>query len=223
MRQLAQTNPKLLRLIGRFHGQPSRFIHPDRWPDDVPQDVPEILQASSNGERRLATWIAEHWQLDSAFQHNFDVSRHRIAMLSPQQLESLILHGGAAIHADFITRNIDRATQSAYKNLLGPDVYNFALKRAGFLTGGLPKALLDVQIESGNVAESLLHVGLQCVVTCLHDAPAELRQRVELMLPPDFPAYRDVPPTADHVDAIWTFVKRLLLTEIAPELNTCFN
>ena len=257
MRNLIDNNPTLLRLIARYHGQPSRLVHEDRWPTEVQAPVRELLQASAAGERRLRNWMHSTWELDSTFCYDFAESRHRIALLRANELQSLKLYCGAAIHSAKITRAIDRTTQTQFRELLGEKAYNFALKRASFLVGKLPDELKP----HTTTPDQILGSGQLCLAACVHDAPDELHRRLEFAGPgsggfqhapvagvarlqtenqkpirtlaspatanpatsvPAMDQWRLEATTTEHTPAIWAFVKRILLTEIVPELKPCF-
>ena len=221
MRTLIQQNPELLRLIARFHGTPSQLVHRDRWPVEISDEVRNLVQSSVAGQRRLTNWMTSEWQIDPDFQWSFEKARHRLALLASEQLESLIIHCGAATHAAAITRNIDRSTQIRYKEVLGENAFNFAIKRAAFVTRGLPDSLTSVQPQQDEIKTSVRNCGLNCIAICLHDVPVELMHRVTLMLPPS--KKMSLENSATDVESVWPFVRRLLLTEVAQELNSCFN
>ncbi len=222
MRNLINENRQLLRLIARFHGQPSQLVHQERWPTEVPEPVRRLLQNSAAGQRRLRNWMNETWNLDPEFHHTFAEPRHRVALLAPDRLQSLKLHCGAAIHSVDIARAIDRSKQTEFRELLGENAYNFAMKRASFLIGKLPDELK----AAPTTVDEIISSGQRCIASCLQDAPGELLRRLELALSPASPlsvqqegrAERD----AEHTKPIWTFVKRILLTEVAPEMKPCF-
>lgn len=178
MRNLINDNRQLLCLIARYHGQPSRLVHDDRWPSEIPQNVRQLLQKSAAGETRLRNWMSQEWDLAAEFRYDFAEPRHRLALLSPVELQSLKLHCGAAIHCSTITHTIDRERQSVFREVLGDDIYNFALKRASFLTGKLPE-----ELKVATTAGELLNSGQRCINVCVHDAPQELARRMALAFP----------------------------------------
>lgn len=182
----------------------------------------QLLQTSVPGERRLSRWMAENWSVPADFSWPFTSCSHRIVLLDVTQIQSLIQHCGAALHATAIRHTISGATQSRYRQILGDAVYNFALKRAGLLLADIPEEHQSCQPALDDLELSIRQRGLECIQYCLADAPAELLTRCELMLPPDHSLPGPVAAPI-NADSIWKLVKRIVLTEISHELKPCFN
>jgi hypothetical protein len=223
MKQVIRKNPELFRLIARFHGQPSQLIHADHWPAAIPPEIRRLLQSTPAGERRLMNWMTETWQFEDYFQWSFEEPRHRITLLSPEQLMSLLLHFSAAVHSRTITSTIDGKTQSKYREALGNEIYVFDLKRAAFLVRELPAELANTRPPVDSIENSVLQAAVDCLQRCLHDAPTELWNRAGLMLPGSISLTKSNEPVARHADAVWKLTHRILLTEVARGTGRCFN
>ena len=199
------------------------LVHPDHWPTEIPEKVRQLLQATSSGQRRLNEWLTEHMSLNLHHAYDFETPRHRLALLEPAQLEALLWRYTAAVHAKAITQAIDRESQTKYRETLGESTHRFALKRASFLTRGLPEEL-QPHPSAEVIESSLLRECLVCLAHSLADLPSELLPRVQLMLPAKFSAgFPRIAVNPENIDEIWRLTRQILLTEIAPGVGPCFN
>lgn len=222
MRTIATENPQLLQMIAQFHWQPAKLIHNDRWPTSVPESVRRALHSNNRCEQRLSKFAAEHWGIDLKFRHTFESSAHRIALLLPEQLGTLALLCAATAHAESIVHSIDNASQTAYRQTLGPIGFHFVLKRASFVGRSLPPAWRAKPSSPSAIETSIRESGRKMIAACLDDAPEELQRRCSLAFPQSATSNSDQPDPRDP-EGVWPLVKRLLLTEIDPKLKPCFD
>ena len=220
MKTLVTDNLPLLRLIARFHGQPSSLIHADRWPKEVSPAVRKLLQGNPNGERRLANFISDYWSLDGSFRYTFEPVSHRLALLTPSDLGKLATYCSAAAHFESIVRNIDKVTQTAYREALGSSPFEFAIKRATFVARSLPDHWRLSPNGATAIRTSVRDTGRNMIFACLGDAPEEIRSRMALAFEDEETPQNTVPTPQT---ALWPVVKRILLTEVNPGLQPCFN
>lgn len=221
MRTLARDNPLLLQLISRFHARPAGCVHADRWPDALPASLRNRLNDCRRARGRLHDWMTAAWGINLQERWEFARPSERIALLSPDQLGSLVTFCGAALHATAIQQAIDRDTQAAYRAALGEEVLQFALRRASLVTGILPEPLTSQRPRPDEVADSLTRRGLECLSLCVIDAP-RLRERLEWSLPPD-QTLAGRTGERGWAEPVWQCVRRILVTEIAFELKPCFD
>lgn len=219
LRQTLKENPALFRLINRYYCEPARMVHPARITKEIPPNVFSFLLNSRLGRRRLHRCVGSHWSLE--FDADFSEPRHRLLLLSPSECGLLSRYCGAALHAPAITKIIDRTTKKGLTDYYGEEIHEFVLRRASMLINKLPAAMITERFEIAEV-ESIEQAGRNCLRICMHDLPVASRNRAELLLP-DGEIFADgKSPQDDVVSKIWSFVTRILFTEISTELKPCF-
>ena len=213
-------NRLLFGMMHSFNFHPALHIHPARFSDAIPPKVCDTLRNSRRGERRLSAWVRKHWSLPAETFWDFSDPRRRLALLSPDQLGDLVRYCGAATHAHLISRAIDRNTKTQFKDALGEQAYHFAVKRAPLLSRGV-EDLVPSNGANQSVEDKLQHVGVYCIAASFADSPTELHRRLQLKVDGDLPSETTSDETAR--ERIWSMLRRILFTEIAPELKPCFN
>ena len=216
-------NRPLFAMMHSFNFHLALHVHPARFEDRIPPAIVQLLFDSRRGERKLTAWVQEHWQLSTQSFWEFSNPRHRLALISPAQLTDLICYAGAAVHSHVISRAIDRNTKTRFKEALGEGAYHFALKRAPLLSRGIPQDVFADLEADGPPEQRLNYIGLVCVAACFGDSPPALNRRLMLKVQGDAPLDIAAQMEEGQRDRIWSMLKRILFTEVAPELKPCFN
>ena len=213
-------NRVLFGMMHSFNFHPALHIHPTRF-KQLPRPAYDLLCGSRRGEKKLSAWAVRQWNLPTDKTWDFADPRRRLVLLPPNQLGDLILYAGAAICSKSISKTIDRATKTQFKNLLGERAFHFAVKRASLINRGMQEIASITEKEQAPEVQ-LHHAGVNCLVACLEDCPEELHHRLNLKCETDMPfeTSRFNSETQDHA---WSMIKRILFTETAPELKSCFN
>ena len=223
VKRVLRENRPLFTMVHGFNFHPALHIHPRRFDGHIPPAIVEFLSKSRRGERRLSRWANSHWQLPANPYWDFADPRRRLALLQPLQLESLLRYAGAAVHADVISRAIDRQTKSKFREALGEQAYHFAVKRAALLSRGIPESLRPRLETNDDLQTTLETTGYRCVLFCQSEIPPLLAQRLNLKLPADVTTEASKGATEEERERVWNLIKRILFTEVAPELKPCFN
>jgi hypothetical protein len=202
---LAQ-NPALLRAALAFNGA-----------YDAPLGVPAALAKSPRWRRR------PHGR-DEAATGVWDFGRevHRLALLPPATLDELCARWSAAVLGDDLAKIVDGRELRRVTAVIGGDMYRYAVRRGRFQLGGQRARLLPPATPRAPwTAERLRRPG-QILKSLVFAAwPAELRRVWLARAAQDAPA---APPAgAATVDGLWTWLKKILLTEVAPEWQPCFD
>ena len=106
------------------------------------------------------------------------------------------------------------------KESLGEDLYLFAIKRASFLIKRVPESF--AKALGTDPVNQLAESGRACVAACLIDEPIELWKRLSLKFPQELPRAHDVLTDSSRPE-LWNLMRRILLSEVNPELAPCFN
>ncbi|MDR2788755.1 MAG: hypothetical protein LBD06_10475 [Candidatus Accumulibacter sp.] len=173
---------------------------------------------------------------------------NRLAFLPPPLLARLQLYWNAAVWAEDLARIIERERLARIMARIGPEVYRYAVRRGRFQLGGL-RALFrqdgkaeertgeqagddaraggktGIGQEAGEaqwLAEGFRRPGERMLALCVAQWPEELRVAWENRWRRIRP---EAPPPVDiaRFPALWPWVERILLQEVAPEWQPCFN
>jgi hypothetical protein len=164
------------------------------------------------------------------------VSRpNRLALLPPPLLARFQLYWNAAVWAEDLARIIERKRLSRIMTRIGPEVYYYAVRRGRFQLGGL-RALFHQEaqegkaggekaknlVEADGLMERFHHPGERILALCFAQWPEELCVAWENHWQRARP--REVPPAdSARFPTFWPWVEKILLQEVAPEWQPCFN
>ncbi len=218
-RQALRTSPALFMRVVRFNQHPAATLHSDHAPPGVDSQLLARLLASPRAERQLSRWVVRHHGLSPAGFWRFEYPPQRLALLEPEALAQLVRFAAATANYPKILSLIGGGTLREVKQTLGEGAYSFALKRAALTVGPRPLES-DASPVTG---ESLVRTGLSWLRTCLGSDSPELLKRVSLKLPAGWTISPETGAASLDRDRCWKILKRIVLTEIAPEFSTCLN
>ncbi len=189
----------------------------------------EALWANGRARRRLADRDTSDGR--GPFWDFAEESR-RLALLPPELLSRAVLQFGTALHADELSRLIAREDVLAARQEISPELFAYALQRARFQTGSLPRFFDDGR---GSLAGRIRLHGHQALALCCSVWPRELLDICAARfggLAQTFSAIG----TAEVIDtiqdeaspvetrrAVWFGFKKILLKEVAPQWAPCFD
>lgn len=214
--ELLESNTELFQLICAFNGNPQTKNIPD-W---FPQETTQALLSSPRSRRNLMRISYEKQAPDLPAFYDFRNPRLRLALIEPEILRQLTLWSGAAIQAQTIAKVIDRKTRGEIRTLLGEKGFEWALKRAALFSTLLPPLNLSTGLHP---TQAIWQGGQASIQACVSGMPDAFGQRILPKLPKELNwdlTYRVKPETRD---ATWRFVGRILLKEIAPKWQPCFE
>jgi hypothetical protein len=165
--------------------EPIGFCHPSwvvgRFCDEA---CLHILVASRPGWKTLNLRMCNDLKLPMECPPPITLSRHRLFFEPSLRLHRLSLYAGATILSEEIRRVIRRREREKVLELLGADIYNFALRKALFFhVQDLPADCGESQEET--LVERILDIGRHCVTGCLGDLPDALKARFQLKFDKD--------------------------------------
>lgn len=221
VRAVLRDNPLLFRLMVRFNQHPALTAHADSWPSDINVQLRPVLLANPASERRLSEMIARQASLSPNGYWEFEEPPRRLALLDGESLLRLTKLTGAAVLHPALSAIIGGTALRDIKTKLGDDVHHFAVKRAPLLFSG-PRP--TVPSSSGNdLVEHVLGAGRTWLSTCLGADSPELLRRVAIKLPSSSESASQASVKQPSRESAWKLMKRIVATEIHPELAACFN
>jgi hypothetical protein len=221
VREAAKSCPQLIQKVVRFNLHPASTLHRDHIPSGLSSEVFNRLAQSPRGERHLSGWIAREYGLSPDGFWRFEYPPQRLALLDPPVLLDLVRYSAAALCHRSMTALIGGSTLRDVKQFLGEQAYHFALKRAALVVG--PASAEQSPLRGSLSALALAASGVSCLRTCLGGDAPELLRRTSLKLPAAMAISVETPVAAMDRDRCWRIIRRILLTEIAPEVAPCFN
>ena len=152
---------------------------------------------------------------------DFRVEPHRLALLDDLTLTRLAQAWGASVWAPRLAGLINRPEALRVRESLGPELYAYALKRGRFQLGSLRESFLTGEAAPDSLDRARLEqCGLSAINQCWQDAPAPLQARLSGRWRP-LAAGELLPP--DLRRQTWAWLKKILLTEVAPQWRPCFT
>jgi hypothetical protein len=161
----------------------------------------------------------------------FAVAANRLALLPLEVLERLAGYWSAVVLAEVLARTVDGARLQQLKAGIGPDAFQYAVRQGRFQLGSLRKDWLPADAE--RLSKRALHApGQKLIQLGLSLWPEALRQ-AWLTRWRSAPGVKGFALSATSAAAAkkdqvlwqktWPHVEKLLLTEVAPEWQPCFN
>lgn len=186
LKHCLQKKDRCFRRIYQFNLDLVGYLHED-WIGDYFPHVSRSLFAllvKHPRSRRQLSEILRH-RLNVHDFPDFEQPPQRLALLDPEPLCKVLFYVGIALHAPFISHQVQRTKVLALRSGLGNEGYLFALKRAPFLLD--LKAFPAMKFEDFSDLPSLLsRRALICLKIHLQDAPPSVYRRMVLKLPKSF-------------------------------------
>ncbi|MCL2029118.1 MAG: SctK family type III secretion system sorting platform protein [Deltaproteobacteria bacterium] len=215
-------NPELLAAVARFNAPGLDDFDPQALPG-LPaallrDGTLKKLGAGRGGGAMIRAWLFRQLGAKEAFT-DFGEERRRLALLEKETLNSLALVYGACIHAREAACLIKREEVAALRGLLGAH-YEYALSRGRLQTRQAGDYFASFR-PGEPLAQRMAEAGFAALRRCLADWPEDLFR----LAAPRLPAALRLPAdgkSAPLLPVFWADLKKLLLTQVAPQWQTCF-
>lgn len=212
---LADGPPELLRAVLAFN----HFNQPPLldWPEAL-EGHP--FQAAVRDDPRL--WSRWPRSAPGGF-WNFQEEDRRLALLGRDDLERLEMFWGAAVWAPDLAAVIAGQEARDLRRELGPELYAYALARGRFHLGPLRRIYREAPAgrSAAGLRRQLQSAGRLAVLVVRSGWPEALRR----LNPPEAGGEGPPPPPLDAPEPrrlTWLWLKKILLTEAAPQWQPCF-
>jgi len=220
VRTWVRKNRPLFRRIVEFNWLPALYLHPERKAELLDDVLWDALMQRPSGQQHLSRLVWRRLDLRLPEFFDFQPARRRFALLDTGVLSRLAQYVGAALAWPRISRAVGRDQVLQWKQQLGEDLYQFAVKRAPFLMSAnstLPQLLREGETESTATA------GWRALACCCTSDPPGLVQRFQLKFPPSVEIEFDRQIAEQDRDRVVSLLKKILLAEVQPESASCFN
>ncbi len=173
-------------------------------------------------KKKLSQLLLKHLNLENQPFYQFEDPRLRIALLDRSILDNLLIHAGAVIYSERISKIVMKKDVLALKDSIGDDMYFFAAKKASLLMGFAPRIALPAEGTS-ITKDSLFEAGRQCLQMSLVHEDERLLKRLVLKFPKEIQwDFISLVPEEQKTKA-WNFLYRILVKEVKPDIQVCFT
>jgi hypothetical protein len=218
----ALTSPALLAAVARFNAPLMRDFDPAALPDHAAKLLASgalgKLEGSRAGRCWTRAWIFGQLGIVGVFT-DFAEERRRLALLDRETISSLALTYGGCLYAQDAARCVRREEVAALRAALGLH-YTYVLSRGRFQMQRA-RDCFTLFMPDAPLPERMAGAGFAALRLCLDDWPEKLRKLAAPRLPEALrgPADKKNLPL---LELFWADLKKLLLTEVAPQWQTCF-
>ena len=185
-----------------FVGHPAAYMHASWWCDDwLPGGVFERLRRNPRSLARLSRFLIRTHSLDDVGPVAAGSLEATLVLAPAPRLDRLAALAGVTLLSGSIARILRGADRRVVQQAIGPDDYDFAIRRGRLL---LHQARLDDRPDPAlsdlaATAEDCERLGVGSLATALKSAPRGLTRRVQLKLPRES-VERFWAPLASHAD-----------------------
>ncbi|MDD4932772.1 MAG: SctK family type III secretion system sorting platform protein [Methylacidiphilaceae bacterium] len=197
-----------------FNFLPSRYAHPSHCEPLLPPPLRKRLERTSRGEAELSRLILSAHGMLGKWQSDFLQGNCRLA-LAYSDLRRLAHYAGAFFHAEAIWPLVEKKRIAEIKARIGPDAYEFAVRRATLFRKWRP---FDPPPFGGDLAEAIEKTGRLVLEACFARTGLAIEGRLRLLWPADDPCpWSAAAPGPAEAEAAGLFLKHLFCREFAPE------
>ena len=200
---------------GPFVFFPNRHAH-DSWRADIlAAPLWDLLAGCPRTEGRLAAFVTERAALGAPAPPRFDTPQAKFCLLPAPVLLKLAQRIGVTLNATRLGKVIEGKLVARIKRELGPETYDFALRRAPLITTATDPLAPDLAAEAP-LGDLLERSGINVMGLALADLDAGLKSRFKLKLPKPHAELIATPQGGVRPDAAWRVVRKVV-RETEPE------
>ncbi len=173
-------------LAVEFNMFPVRYMHLSWLKQDEHYKLIAQLKVKDSTHFNLSDHLLKRFKLSDEFDFDFSAKEKRIVFASIEELQRLSLYLGIILNEGSIRSAVKRKERLALQNSLGEEAYQFAVKKAQFLSRAAQNAGPSLLIDWNHLArfrKYLITSGLQVIGGALTGTSQALRKRLELKCP----------------------------------------
>jgi hypothetical protein len=228
LHEILRTRKELAAAVLRFNAPTAADFAPDALPETAQRLLREGVLTRLEGSRAGRVMVRAYLlRLSESGRAplflDFREERRRLALLPRETLSRLAGLCGACIYAPEASRCVRRDEVLSLRAAIGSD-YDHILTRGRFQLAESRARFADFLPESP-LPERMRAAGFAALRLCLSDWPPSLLRPAGPRLPEELRAGAgSTPPLpADALPVIWLGVKKLLIKEVAPQWQACFE
>jgi hypothetical protein len=196
---------------------PHRYLHESWRPELMAEPLWRLLAASPRTEGRLAAFVGEKLGLATVPAAGFEGPQARFCLLPGEALARIAQRVGLVLNCGRIAKSIDGKLVGRLRHELGPEAYEFAVRRASLITTRTDPRPPDFA-AAVPFDEQFMQSGVNFIGLALGDLEAGLRARLALRLPKVLAPLLQAPQGEVEASTAWSLVRKVI-REAAPEWN----
>lgn len=182
----AATQQTLLNHIIAFNLLPMSYVHRSWLSQDPYKELFVQLGGAPTAVGYLSDYLLEKFELNDDFDYQFDALEKRIAFASCEEITKLAFYLGVLLHEKTIRTVILSDQQKALQACLGQSTYDFAVKKAQFISRigdqYAPMLLIDWN-HIDKLKQFLLLSGQAVIAQAFRDQSNAFKTRLMLKMP----------------------------------------
>lgn len=211
----------LFYLVHEFNHSPGGYINYEYVDDWITEEMLQKIRTNSLAIKQFSKLVSDRFALTDQYFYDFAEPRLRLALVSPAVLNKLFLYAGAAYCSENIAKVIDRESVINLREIMGNELYLFALKRAPLLVPEKPNIKIPSE-DTHTLYQNVMTASQLCFEMVFAGAPHNLIRRLTLKFSKAIDWNFNISLTSNDRDKVWTFLHRILIKEIASEWSPCF-
>lgn len=213
---------RLFLTIYRFNEMISEYVEKSHVSIPYLANQWDYLVSLERLQKKLSRLLLKHFNLENQPFYQFEDPRLRIALLDRSTLDNLLIHAGAVIYSERISKLVMKKDVLALKESIGDDMYFFAAKKASLLTGFAPRVMLPEE-STPITKDALFEAGKQCLQMSLVHEDERLLKRLVLKFPKEIQWDFLSLVAEEQKTKAWNYLYRILVKEVKPDIQVCFT
>lgn len=213
-----RNRPQLLAMVVRFNTLGPSSLHPDHAPAWLQREDVQHIAATARGRRRISNYLNDCLELDAPEFYDFQPWHRRFALLEFPILDRLSLFTASTLLSPFVSRMVGQEEVRQAKQALGEELFGFAVKRARFIATDRSGVPVPTDISTAAIRQ----LGWRQIECCLAGESPQLIERLNWKLPLELRLTHEH-KAGSGKERIAELMRKLLITEVQPELASCFE
>ena len=184
-----QSGTSIFSLAVEFNLFPVRYMHLSWLQKDEHYKLIAQLKVNDATHFNLSDHLLKRFKLRDEFDFDFSAKEKRIVFATSEELERLAFYLGIILNESVIRSAVRRKDRIALEHCLGEDAYQFAVKKAQFISRvsqhAGPSLLIDYN-HLDRFKQYLVTSGFQVIAGALSGTSVAIRKRLALKLPKEW-------------------------------------
>ena len=180
------SDTSILSLAVEFNLYPVRYMHSSWLQKDEHYKLIAHLKVDESTHFDLSDHLLKRFKLNDDFDFDFEAKEKRIVFASTEELEKLAFYLGIILNENVIRAAVRRKERLVLEQCLGKEAYQFAAKKAQFISRVSQQAGPSLLIDWNHLdrfKQFLVTSGIQVIGRALSGASPGFRKRLTLKLP----------------------------------------
>ena len=184
-----QNNFSLQALAIEFNLFPVRYMHSSWLKKDKHYKLIMSLKDNPETHLPLSEHLLKQFKLSNDLDFDFEAKEKRVVLANMEELSRLAFYLGIILHEETIRSVVLRKERVALEHVLGKEAYQFAVRKAQFISRAsrhaVPSLLIDWE-HLDRFKHYLMTSGIQVIGCAFSRTPAAFQKRLAIKVPADW-------------------------------------